>query len=389
MKFRLTVESITLAGLVCAAITIGGASYVAINSADRLIDSNETLLDAQRVIAALEDIRYSAMEMDVGSRNYAITGKRYDFTPYLKGRVNIEAELGYLRARRTTDPILDRRFDELESAAQRLFELGKVETSGEGPSDIDSARLLVEREKHESEHDRVTTLIYKMLYEEHAELDRLEVAQRDLGTQTRQLILALVFAAGTILVFLYGLLHRLNAVQRVRQAHIAYEASHDALTGIMNRAAMMRELRANIDAATEGPAPFALLLLDLDGFKDVNDKSGHDAGDELLKEVALRIKGVLRPSDALARLGGDEFLAIVTGTDDRQSIAHVAQKMVEAVARPFHVGAGGSASVTVSIGISLCPGDQSDREKLMKAADLALYSAKHAGKNRYAFFAEN
>lgn len=387
MKFRLTVESITLAGLVCAALTIGGASYVAINSADRLIESNEKLIDAQRVIAALEDIRYSALEMDVGSRNYAITGKRYDFTPYLKGRVNIEAELGYLRARRATDPILDKRFDEIDAAAQRLFELGKTESSGEGPSDIDSARVLVEREKHAAEHDRLATIIYQVLYEEHAGLDILEVAQRDLGTQTRQLVLALVFAAGTILVFLYGLLHRLNAVQRVRQAHIAYEASHDALTGIMNRAAMMRELRANIDAAVEGPAPFALLLLDLDGFKDVNDKSGHDAGDELLKEAALRIKGVLRPTDSLARLGGDEFLAIVAGTDDREAVGHIAQKMVEAVARPYAVGADGGASVTASIGISLCPADQSDREKLMKAADLALYSAKHAGKNRYAFYA--
>ena len=130
---------------------------------------------------------------------------------------------------------------------------------------------------------------------------------------------------------------------------------------------------------------FALLLLDLDGFKAVNDNSGHDAGDELLKQVAIRVAGALRDSDFVARLGGDEFLVVVPQVSDRETAERVGKKLIDVIGAPFLLSSV-SSSVTVSIGISIFPRDARTRESLMKCADLALYTAKRSGKNRLCFF---
>jgi diguanylate cyclase (GGDEF)-like protein len=130
----------------------------------------------------------------------------------------------------------------------------------------------------------------------------------------------------------------------------------------------------------------ALLLLDLDGFKAVNDSFGHDAGDALLKEVAVRINAALRDSDYVARLGGDEFLVVVPQISDQETAERVGKKLINAVGAPYLL-AGKQSAVTVSIGISMFPKDARVREALMKCADLALYEAKRSGRNRLCFYA--
>jgi diguanylate cyclase (GGDEF)-like protein len=129
----------------------------------------------------------------------------------------------------------------------------------------------------------------------------------------------------------------------------------------------------------------ALLLLDLDGFKVVNDSLGHDAGDALLKEAANRMQAALRDSDYLARLGGDEFLVVVPQVSDVETAERVGEKLAAAVSAPYDLN-GKSAVVTVSIGVSMFPKDARDREGLLKCADLALYEAKHAGRNQLCFY---
>ena len=130
----------------------------------------------------------------------------------------------------------------------------------------------------------------------------------------------------------------------------------------------------------------ALLLLDLDGFKAVNDNLGHDAGDALLKQAANRIEAALRDSDYVARLGGDEFLIVVPQVSDKETAECVGKKIVAAVGAPYMLLAGKVSNVTASIGISMFPKDARDREALMKCADLALYEAKHAGRDQLCFY---
>jgi diguanylate cyclase (GGDEF)-like protein len=133
-------------------------------------------------------------------------------------------------------------------------------------------------------------------------------------------------------------------------------------------------------------AKLACLFLDLDGFKQINDAYGHDAGDRLLVEAARRLRNTLRSSDSVARLGGDEFFVVLEDVNDKSPVERVAQKLLATIQEPYNLGVGEKVSVTTSIGISLFPDDAGDAATLVKHADTAMYSAKQAGKNAYRFF---
>jgi diguanylate cyclase (GGDEF)-like protein len=169
-------------------------------------------------------------------------------------------------------------------------------------------------------------------------------------------------------------------------ARAEYLAYHDALTTLPNRSLFSKLLVHSIHLAHRHRRQLAVLFLDLDRFKHINDSLGHEAGDLLLKEVAARLKGCLRESDTVARLGGDEFVAMLPELDEKYA-ATVAQKILAAVARPF-VLHGQELRVTASIGISIYPEDGLDEPTLKKNADIAMYQAKEEGKNNFQFYSE-
>jgi len=164
-------------------------------------------------------------------------------------------------------------------------------------------------------------------------------------------------------------------------------AYYDVLTGLANRSYFRDQLRKAIAMASRGYYHFALLYFDLDEFKRINDTLGHDAGDELLKEVARRLIARLREEDTIARLGGDEFAVILSGIDDRQAAAAIAETLQEAFAQPVRI-AGHDVAISASIGITIAPQDAQEEELLLKHADLAMYEAKARGKNTYHFFSQ-
>ena len=168
------------------------------------------------------------------------------------------------------------------------------------------------------------------------------------------------------------------------QEKIAFMARHDALTGLPNRALFAERVDSALIAA-KGGQPFALLCLDLDHFKQVNDTLGHPFGDELLRAVATCLKGCLQDSDMVARLGGDEFAIVqpIFGGVEEASI--LARRISKALAAPFEIE-GHRISVGVSIGISLAPADGTSYGKLLKNADVALYKAKADGRNTWRYF---
>ena len=170
-------------------------------------------------------------------------------------------------------------------------------------------------------------------------------------------------------------------------AHDEYLAYHDSLTGLPNRSLFTRLLEQSIHQARRYNRQLAVLFLDLDGFKRVNDTLGHESGDQLLQEVAARLKGCLRDSDAVARIGGDEFVVLLPELDQDLYAERVAQKLLSAVARPFLLR-GDEFRVTASVGISTYPQDGVDEETLTQNADTAMYQAKDEGKNNVQFFSE-
>ena len=159
-------------------------------------------------------------------------------------------------------------------------------------------------------------------------------------------------------------------------------ALHDALTGLPNRRLLMDRLSLAIAHARRNKGTMAVLYLDLDGFKQINDTLGHDAGDTLLKTVATRLVGVVRQEDTVARLGGDEFVIALSVLSHADCVAKLVSKVIQAVSQPYSIQ-GGSVSITTSVGVSIYPLHGDDVETLLKSADLALYEAKRSGKNDY------
>ena len=174
--------------------------------------------------------------------------------------------------------------------------------------------------------------------------------------------------------------------------HIHHLAHYDGLTGLANRTKLATDLRQQLGRARRGEQPVAVLALDLDGFKAVNDTLGHAAGDKLLQAVARRLRDNVREGDIVARLGGDEFIVIQAEAAQPAGALHLAERLVQVLADPVDVG-GRLAAVTASIGIALYPHDVPDvvdlRDAgavLLAAADTALYRVKRGGRNGYAFF---
>ena len=176
--------------------------------------------------------------------------------------------------------------------------------------------------------------------------------------------------------------HRATAERIHRLAH------HDALTGLANRALLRERVAEAIARARRTPGgKLAVLCLDLDGFKAVNDLYGHAAGDHLLREVAARLSRGVRETDTVARLGGDEFVVLQTDPAQPEAARALAERLVATLAEPYDLGTSETqGAVTASVGIALFPDDGADAESLLHNADTALYRAKWAGKNGAAFF---
>jgi diguanylate cyclase (GGDEF)-like protein len=172
---------------------------------------------------------------------------------------------------------------------------------------------------------------------------------------------------------------------RQAEAHIHFLARFDSLTGLPNRVHWLEHARATVVEAHRHGDPVAVLFLDLDHFKTVNDSLGHPVGDRLLSAVVDRFTHCLREADLLARLGGDEFVVLISRFHTREDVARVAAKLIDSLLSPIAVDHY-ELSVSVSIGIALYPDDGADVDTLLKHADVAMYGAKQAGRNAFHFF---
>lgn len=168
------------------------------------------------------------------------------------------------------------------------------------------------------------------------------------------------------------------------QQELEYSARHDSLTHLPNRALFMEHLMSAITHSDRYGSSFTFHYLDLDGFKEVNDTFGHLPGDELLRELAVRLRNIVRTADTIARFGGDEFAVLQRSSGERESAGLLAERMIRAVEQPFEI-AGHSLHVTLSVGIAFETGGE-DPEEIIRNADRALYRAKWNGGNRFELY---
>lgn len=190
-----------------------------------------------------------------------------------------------------------------------------------------------------------------------------------------------------IALFLLGT-GRARAVRLVNEktGELAFQALHDGLTGLPNRVLVMDRIGHALARSARAEQPVALLFIDFDGFKTINDTFGHGAGDQLLRTVGSRLSGLIRDADTVGRLGGDEFVVLLEPGDTRPTPELVAERILELLNQPIELGGGVEVRLTASVGIAV--GGRETTEQLLRDADLALYSAKQAGKNRYVVFAD-
>jgi diguanylate cyclase (GGDEF)-like protein len=166
---------------------------------------------------------------------------------------------------------------------------------------------------------------------------------------------------------------------------MSFKAERDFLTGLPNRALLADRLAQSITLAKRHGKRVALMYLDLDNFKSINDSLGHSAGDQLLQSTAKRLEGCVRHSDTVSRQGGDEFVVLLSEIEAVQDAARAAEKLIKTMAEPHPIG-GHLLNVTLSIGISLYPDDGADAETVLTNADTAMYHAKRNGRNGYQRF---
>jgi diguanylate cyclase (GGDEF)-like protein len=194
-------------------------------------------------------------------------------------------------------------------------------------------------------------------------------------------------AEGECVVGWYGLMYdvtrREQAVSELRD-----RAMHDALTGLANRLFLDDRLAHMVERAARTQTSAAVMVIDLDHFKEVNDTLGHGAGDQLLCQVAKRLEASVRSADTVARCGGDEFVVVIEGVKSLESAEAVAAKILAELALPFMIGAE-AARIGGSIGVAVYPDAGRTAEELLRAADLAMYEAKTAGRNCYRIVRED
>jgi len=169
------------------------------------------------------------------------------------------------------------------------------------------------------------------------------------------------------------------------ESHLKHLAHHDALTGLPNRLLYNDRVEHAINRAEREGSKLAVLLLDLDRFKNINDSLGHEIGDRFLKSIASRASHAIRESDTFARLGGDEFVVLLEGLDTPDDVANVAKKLQAAISKPVQVD-NHSLHSTASIGISMYPDDGEHVDELLRCADSAMYQVKESGKNSFQFY---
>jgi diguanylate cyclase (GGDEF)-like protein len=181
-------------------------------------------------------------------------------------------------------------------------------------------------------------------------------------------------------------LEKAHAETREAQEEAQEQARHDPLTGLPNRRVFSAELQTGLMHAQNGSSAYAIMLIDLDYFKQINDLQGHAVGDMVLCEVAARLGSVMRKTDTVARLGGDEFAVIAeTPHGNPEWTVRLAGRILSAIREPIRVG-DARIEISASIGVAYCPVDGKDADTLLHAADIAMYRAKHDGRNAFRFF---
>ena len=334
------------------------------------------------VISSFRSLKDRLVDAETAERGYVITGTPDALPTYEAALARIEADSDLIAALTVNYPVQRVRYLQLQKLiAYRLKTLQLVvETRKSGA--IDAAQQLVSLNEDKLETEHIQTILTQMENEETLQLNA-RLHARDVAYQEFWLsFFALIFTMSASAAWQYLQVRRIVQLEKEAKRRIRHMAEHDPLTQLPNRRRLQEKLDVAIAYAKRSGKKVGVMFIDLDGFKAVNDTMGHQAGDELLKVVAQRLRHAVRGNDLVARLGGDEFVVVLSELDNLSDATRLAAKLNSLISLPVPI-AGREARISTSIGISLFPTNGRSSAELLSKADDAVYQAKAAGKNQY------
>lgn len=369
---------------VMLALLAGSAIYniVSIRTAQQALISRATTHD--RVAARLEAEQIASVERSLALRRLLIEDdaeRRAALEGAYRAQTIANSTTGPAGDSGADDPVatrLEERYSQLRSDVQTV---GQQVLALVASGDMVAARHLFGERLAGLDDSLHRVLAERREFEDQAHRLRLGEANAELNASLRTGMLLVVVAcvAGLIIgVLVHRLFDRLSNTLRADLGSLRRMAHEDSLTGLLNRSALLDA----IDARLRQGQPFALLYIDLDGFKEVNDLHGHAAGDRLLRMAASRIRGRMRTEDTVARIGGDEFIAMADNIATAHDCEVTARHLLEVFERPFQAGVI-RARIGASIGAAIAPASGSNAGELLNAADRAMYEAKRIGGNAF------
>ncbi|WP_119155241.1 sensor domain-containing diguanylate cyclase [Caldimonas tepidiphila] len=370
--------------LLIALAALVGVTVMTVYRSGTTISLIERQNEINRVLPRLQELRIDLLEAETGQRGFLLTGRPSYLKPYHEALEDHRPKLAALQSLLRHDPAEQERLAWIERLVRlKLEELEKTVSLFE-QGNREAALALVLSDEGLSYMDDLRTLLGDLSAGLARERDAISYRLAQDARNTRELmivgaLLLLLFASMALSQLAGSLRANMDLVSR-----LAAEATHCPLTSLYNRRHFDVQLNHEFAIAARNGHPLALLFLDLDGFKKVNDEHGHEAGDRLLQAVAAELRKTVRESDVLARLGGDEFaVLVVDGADDEHRLAGLAQRLIESLHKLRATPAW--RSIGVSVGIAMYPKDGESATALLGAADRAMYTAKREGKGRVAF----
>ncbi len=368
-----------LPGVVVACLLLAAFLVQRVNTTMDRMQRQETI---NRQLGLLDDLLQDMLNAETGQRGFLLTNRMAYLEPYRLAVGRLRGNLDQLRASGSSDTASQHRLTRLDKLIE--LKLGELDST---------LRLL-----NEGKAAQALELLHSDLGKLYMDEARVVLGEMSAGLIAERSILAAqiarsaahlrlltIFGAGALLAaaaLAVWLLWRSLDVNAKLLRRLEDEATHDPLTGLPNRRYLSEWLTQNMAVAARGNTTVGVFFIDLDGFKAINDRSGHDAGDRVLQAVAGNMRGMLRQSDFIARLGGDEFAVITIDRVGDSSLVRLGERLIEGISaldlRPDAPPGGLGASV----GIAVFPSDGGSAEQLIDAADRAMYAAKRRGKGQ-------
>lgn len=381
-KPELTIERNALASLVLTLSLLGVIIWMNVMGVVRISNNTDAIFRCNNILETVRLIKEHSIDIETGERGYIIVGNRSYLEPHERGLKEILKLRENLARQLADDPSERDRLLELKRSVEAKIAVSRSNVLARNHS-FEMARAKVAEGSAKREMDALRELldaISKTYFERRGEFQRERAVAMD-----KMLNNIFIVAVASVFALLFLHWRLLTGMRRARAAeqHVRHLATHDVLTGLPNRRLILEYLDHAIQRGMRHKKGVALLFLDLNDFKPINDKHGHEAGDIVLKITAQRLSGLIRASDRVARLGGDEFVVLLDDINDKEDVCGIVGKINIEISRPILLKGHGEVAISTSIGVAIYPRDGEDMEALLRNADTAMYESKRSRSNCY------